>query len=113
MIGSVHEHAGTKSTEFPLFTRESRFTDDSVLTAAVADALANRRGYAETIHDWARAYPHAGYGKAFKAWMRSDEPRPYGSYGNGSAMRAGPVGWAFDNLDEVLAEARRSAEVTP
>lgn len=112
VIGSVHERAGTKTTEFPLFTGRSRFTDDSVLTAAVADALVNRRGYADAILDWARAYPRAGYGGAFRRWMTSCDPQPYGSYGNGSAMRAGPVGWAFDTLDEVLAEARRSAEVT-
>lgn len=112
VIGSVHEHAGTKSTDFPLFAEASRFTDDSVLTVAVADALVSGRGYGEAIREWARAYPHAGYGGAFQRWVRSDDPRPYGSWGNGSAMRAGPVGWAFPSLDEVLAEARRSAEVT-
>lgn len=112
VIGSVHEHSGTKTTEFPLFTPGSRFTDDSVLTAAVADALVNGRGYREAILDWARAYPGAGYGKEFRAWMRSDDPRPYGSFGNGSAMRASPVGWALGSLEEVVDEARRSAEVT-
>ncbi len=112
VIGSVHERAGTKTTDFPLFTPESRFTDDSVLTAAVADVLASDRGYAEAIQEWARAYPHAGYGRAFRRWMWSDDVLPYGSFGNGSAMRASPVGWACNSLEEVLAEARRSAEVT-
>ncbi len=112
VIGSVHEHSGTKTTDFPLFTRQSRFTDDTVLTAAVADALVSGRGYADAILDWARSYPRAGYGTAFKVWMSSDAPRPYGSFGNGSAMRASAIGWAFTSLETVLAEARRSAEVT-
>ncbi len=112
VIGSVHEHAGTKTTDFPLFTPHSRFTDDSVLTVAVADVLASGRGYADAIREWARAYPNAGYGGAFRRWMWSDEALPYGSFGNGSAMRASPVGWACNSLEDVLAEARRSAEVT-
>ena len=112
VIGSVHEHAGTKTTDFPLFTPQSRFTDDSVLTVAVAEVLATGGSYRDSIQRWAQAYPHAGYGGAFRKWMWSAAAEPYGSYGNGSGMRASPVGWASRTLDEVLTEARRSAEVT-
>ena len=112
VIGSVHEHAGTKTTEFELFTRASRFTDDSVLTVAVAEALVSGGTYRDAIQRWARAYPRAGYGGAFRRWIWSEEAGPYGSFGNGSGMRSSPVGWARASLDEVLDEARRSAEVT-
>jgi ADP-ribosylglycohydrolase len=112
VIGSVHEHAGTKTTDFPLFTPASRFTDDSVLTAAVAEVLASGGDYADSLQRWARAYPRAGYGGAFRRWMWSEAAAPYGSFGNGSGMRASPVGWARTSLEEVLDEARRSAEVT-
>ena len=112
VIGSVHEHTRTKTTAFPLFTSGSQFTDDSVLTVAVADALANGRGYAEALRGWARAYPWAGYGGTFRRWMRTDGAGPYGSFGNGSAMRVSPVGWARATVEEVLEEAKRSAEVT-
>ena len=112
VIGSVHEHAGTKTTDFPLFTPSSRFTDDSVLTVAVAEVLATGGSYRDSIQRWAQAYPRAGYGGAFRKWMWSAAAEPYGSYGKGSGMRASPVGWASQTLDEVLAEARRSAEVT-
>lgn len=112
VIGSVHEHAGTKTTDFPLFTPRSRFTDDSVLTVAVAEVLATGGSYRDSIQAWARAYPHAGYGGAFRRWTWSAAAEPYGSFGNGSGMRASPVGWASQTLDDVLAEARRSAEVT-
>ena len=112
VIGSVHEHAGTKTTDFALFTPASRFTDDSVLTVAVAEVLASGGNYTDSIQRWARAYPRAGYGGAFRKWMWSEAARPYGSFGNGSGMRASPVGWARTSLEEVLAEARRSADVT-
>lgn len=112
VIGSVHEHTGTKTTDFPLFTPRSRFTDDTVLTIATADALLADGDYARAYHAWGNRYPRAGYGKAFKGWLRSPDPRPYGSFGNGSAMRVSPIAFAFDTLDEVLREAERSAAVT-
>lgn len=108
----MHEHAGTKTTDFPLFTPQSRVTDDSVLTVAVAEVLSTGGSYRDSLQRWAQAYPHAGYGGAFRRWMWSEAAEPYGSYGNGSGMRASPVGWASQTLDEVLDEARRSAEVT-
>lgn len=112
VIGSVHEHARTKTTEFPLFTERSRFTDDTVLTIATADALLGDGDYGRAYWAWGNRYPRAGYGRAFKGWLRSTDLRPYGSWGNGSAMRVSPVAFAFDTVEEVLSEAERSAAVT-
>jgi len=112
VIGSVHEHAGTKSADFPLFTPRSTFTDDTVLTAAVASALLDGTDYAAALRDFGRRYPQAGYGGLFRTWLLSESPGPYGSFGNGSAMRASPVGFAMGSVEEVLAEAARSAAVT-
>ena len=112
LIGSVHEHARTKTKDFPLFTAKSRFTDDSVLTAAVADCLLHGRDYVDALHDYFHAYPDAGYGGTFWLWATSRRRTPYQSWGNGSAMRVSPVAYARGTLEGVLAEARRSAEVT-
>lgn len=112
IVGSVYEHHPIKTKDFPLFQPRSRFTDDSVLTVAVADALLGGRSYRDAVLAWGRRYPDAGYGSAFIRWLQADEPMPYQSWGNGSAMRAGPVGWAFDDEDEVLRQAKLSAEIT-
>jgi ADP-ribosylglycohydrolase len=112
VIGSVHEGAGTKTKDFPLFTPESRFTDDTVLTIAVADCLLHRRDYVDALHDYFHAYPLAGFGGAFILWAGHRQREPYNSWGNGSAMRVSPVAYVRTTLEEVLEEARRSAEVT-
>ena len=112
IIGSVHEGSEPQPKAFPLFVRRSQFTDDSVLTIAVASAIQRRVDYAEALRRWGRQYPNAGYGGLFRVWLFADRPRPYNSYGNGSAMRVSAIGWAFDDLDTVLAEARNSAQVT-
>jgi ADP-ribosylglycohydrolase len=112
VIGSVHEHGFTKSTSFPLFDQYSRFSDDTVLTVATAYAILSGTPYEVAYRDFGRRYPHAGYGGSFRRWLFADEPRPYGSWGNGSAMRVAPVGLAFDSVDDVLREAERSAAVT-
>jgi ADP-ribosylglycohydrolase len=112
VIGSVHEFIGTKTTNFPLFDRESRFTDDTVLAVAVADCLLNGLDYVDTFHRYAAEYPHAGYGLRFLGWVRSGAREPYNSWGNGSAMRVPAVAYAFDSMTDVLAEAARSAAVT-
>ena len=112
IIGSVHEYAGTKTTEFELFHPHCTFTDDTVLAVAVADCLLHGSDYVEKFHEYFRAYPDAGYGFRFFQWASSGNKQPYNSWGNGSAMRVPAVGYAFDSLDEVLAEAKRSAEVT-
>lgn len=112
MIGSRHEWKACTDPQFVLFSRHSKFTDDSVLTVAVADAVLNRRGYGEAIVNYARRYPEAGYGGYFRRWLKEDGVEPYNSFGNGSAMRVSSVGWAFNSLEEVLLEAERSAAVT-
>ncbi len=112
IIGSVYEFHNHRSVDFPLFTSSSTFTDDSVLTFATAAVLLGKGDYAAAYQDFARRYPNRGYGGNFYRWIYTDDPKPYNSFGNGSAMRVSPVGFAFDSLEETLAEARRSAEVT-
>jgi ADP-ribosylglycohydrolase len=112
VIGSVHEHALTKSTDFPLFDPRCRFTDDTVLTIATAYAILTGASYEAAYRDFGRQHPHAGYGGSFYDWLVAEEPRPYGSWGNGSAMRVTPIGLAFGNVDDVLREAECSAAVT-
>jgi ADP-ribosylglycohydrolase len=112
MIGSMWEAAGEKRYEFPLFTEHSRFTDDTVMTVAVAQAILGDRDYAKAMRALGRRHPLVGFGGHFLDWLLHEELGPYGSYGNGAAMRASPVGHAAGTLEEALAEARRSAEVT-
>ena len=114
IIGSAHEWKSVKYVDFPLFHPDARFTDDTVLTVATAHAIL--RGappdYASSYLEFGRRYPHAGYGDSFRKWLNASDPQPYGSWGNGSAMRVSPVGWAFDTVEDVLREAERSASVT-
>ena len=122
MIGAPYEFdRGNKTKEFPLFCEESHFTDDSVMTIAVAEALLDsqfredgeiREALVQSIRKWGRKYPHAGYGGRFRHWLQADDPQPYGSYGNGSAMRVSAAGWLFDTLEETRHMARLTAEVT-
>ena len=112
MIGSVHESAHIKRTHFQLFQKNSRFTDDTVMTIAVADALLHREDYGTCFKKWGHKYPDRGYGGLFRRWLQSDSMAPYNSFGNGSAMRVSSVGFAFNKLNEVLQEAKRTAEVT-
>jgi ADP-ribosylglycohydrolase len=112
IIGSLHEYSATKRKNFVLFEPGSRFTDDSVLTVAVADSLLRGAPYLDKLHEYFRAYPGAGYGSSFHDWAREGRREPYNSWGNGSAMRVSPVGFARESLEEVLAEAARSAEPT-
>lgn len=112
VIGSVHEGTPAKGKDFPLFVPASRFTDDTVMTIAVASALRNRTGLATALRAWGRRYPQAGYGGWFCDWLFRDDAGPYNSYGNGSAMRVSAIGWAFNDLDEVVRKATDSAAVT-
>jgi ADP-ribosylglycohydrolase len=105
IVGSIYEWNNIKTTDFPLFQDHCRFTDDSVLTVALAEAILTRQAYAEVMKRYYRNYPDAGYGGNFRRWAESDSTEPYNSWGNGSAMRVSPVGWAFDTLDEVLKKA--------
>ena len=121
IIGSPYEFdRGSKRKGFPLFSRESAFTDDTVMTAAVAEAFLDKPGDAagirtrlvERMQHWGKAYPHAGYGLRFLRWLEDTDPQPYNSFGNGSAMRVSPVAWLYDDLETVRKMARLSAEVT-
>ena len=112
IIGSVYEGSPINTKDFPLYSPRSTFTDDTVLTVAVAEAILERKSYQKSILKWVRKYPSAGYGGTFIQWLHTDDPRPYNSWGNGSAMRVSPVGWAFDTRDEVLTEAKKTAEIT-
>ncbi len=112
IIGSVHEYASSKTKEFPLFDSDCHFTDDTVLTVAVAESLMKDRGYIDQYHEYFHAYPRAGFGTMFTFWAGKRSREPYDSWGNGSAMRVSPVAYAFATLEEVLAEAKRSAEPT-
>jgi ADP-ribosylglycohydrolase len=112
IIGSVYEHLPIKTKDFPLFQPRCRFTDDTVLTVAVADAILSGRPYLDSVREIGGRYPGAGYGGAFFRWLHSNDPRPYNSWGNGSAMRVSPVGFAFSSEDEVLAHATLTAEIS-
>lgn len=112
IAGSVYEARPMKSKAFDFFAPESRFTDDSVLTAAVADAILHQGDYADCFHRYFHRYPDAGFGGSFFQWARLRSRQPYYSFGNGSAMRVSPVGFAFDTLDEVLSQAKKTAAVT-
>ena len=123
MIGAPYEFdRGTKTKVFELFTRETHITDDSIMTTAVADALLGLPADADDIkvkeavifamQSWGDMYPDAGYGNMFCSWLRAEDPEPYGSYGNGAAMRVSPAGWLYDSLEETRRYARLTAEVT-
>ncbi len=122
MIGAPYEFdRSPKTKEFPLFSDESHFTDDTVMTIAVAEALldnyrqgddAFRQALVDSMQKWGRKYPHAGYGGRFSRWLGAKDPRPYGSYGNGSAMRVSSAGWLYETLSETQRIAHLTAEVT-
>ena len=123
IIGSRFEFdRGRKSKEFELFTKECEFTDDTVMTIAVAEALLDsgkdageatiKTNLIKSMKKWGQKYPNSGYGARFIDWVLSDNPQPYGSYGNSSGMRVSPVGWLFDTLERTREVARWTAEVT-
>ena len=115
IVGSRWEFNPTNDYHFELFSDENGFTDDTICTIAVADAiLHDSADYGRYIHEWCRNYPNpkGAYGGRFSGWIRSDNPQPYGSYGNGSAMRVSPVAWAFHSMDNALKAAKQTAECT-
>ena len=122
MIGAPYEFdRGGKTKDFPLFTEKSSYTDDTIMTVAVAEALLEVQNGVQTetrdllvrsLRKWGRKYPHAGYGVRFSRWLRSSDPQPYGSYGNGAAMRVSAAGWLYGTLAMTRRMARRTAEVT-
>lgn len=125
IIGSPYEFdQGEKKKEFPLFSSASRYTDDTIMTVAVAEALlyalqtkisdsdAIKKCIVSSMQHWGRKYSRAGYGHKFRQWLHSDTPTPYGSYGNGSAMRVSSVGWLYDTIEKTREIAKLTAEVT-
>ncbi len=121
IIGSPYEFdMGSKTKDFPLFSKRSAFTDDSVMTLAVAEAFLGtpdddeiiRKRLVKSMQKYGARYPHAGYGLRFSDWLDSEAPMPYNSWGNGSAMRVSAVAWLYNDLETVRHMARLSAEVT-
>ena len=123
IIGSPFEFdRGDKTKEFDLFTKGCDFTDDSVMTIAVGEALLAvgpeatvqeiEEAVVTNMQDWGKRYPYAGYGGRFRYWLRKRNPKPYGSYGNGSAMRVSAAGWLYDSLERTREVARATANVT-
>lgn len=111
VIGSIYEYRHIKTTDFDLFLDYSTFTDDTILTVANADWLLTGDSLLGIMQDYGNRYPNS-YGAWFQSWLREYDPQPYNSWGNGSAMRVSPVGWAFETLEDTLDAAKRSAEVT-
>lgn len=112
VIGSVYEFASFKEYDFPLFSENSTYTDDTVLTIAVADAFINKLDIPQTLKDYALRYPDRGYGGSFHRWVHSDSLSPYNSWGNGSAMRTSAIGFLMNNETDLLAFARDYAAAT-
>ena len=114
IAGSDYEFNNTLDYNFPLFNADSDFTDDTICTVAVADAICKGMDYQTAMRQWCRRYPHpkGEYGSYFFNWVMRPDPYPYNSFGNGSAMRVSPIAWLFDSENEVREEARRSAEIT-
>ena len=116
IIGSVYERKNIKTKDFHLFAHNAHFTDDTVLTVALADSILTGTPYAENLRRFYHWYPRAGYGGSFHRWANDPDAGPYNSWGNGAAMRISPVGYAFDDLETVLEKAREFTEaptITP
>ena len=105
IVGSRFEFGAAPQKDFKLFTDECSYTDDTICTVAIADAVLNHRGYKESLLDWCGRYPDpmGAYGSMFYEWLHADDPQPMNSFGNGSAMRVSPIGWLFNEWEEVIA----------
>lgn len=114
IAGSQYEFANTSDYNFTLFSEYSDYTDDTICTTAVADAIMNHKDYQTTMRQWCRKYPHpmGEYGSYFLNWIMRPDPYPYNSFGNGSAMRVSPVAWLFNNEEQIRTEAEASAAIT-
>ena len=114
IAGSQFEFNPTNRYHFELFTKECGFTDDTICTVAVADAIMNDRDLGECVHEWCRRYPYpmGGYGGSFARWVHSDNPVPYNSFGNGAAMRVSSVAWFADSRETVLELAEKTASIS-
>jgi ADP-ribosylglycohydrolase len=112
IVGSIYEYNSIKTTQFPLFSEKCFFTDDTVLTVALADSLLTGKHYRELLKEYYQRYPDAGFGCRFIEWAKSEDSRPYGSWGNGAAMRISPIGWICTSIDEVLIKAEQYTAIT-
>ncbi len=112
IIGSVYEWNNTNDYNFPLFQNKSHFTDDTVLTVAVAEWILTGKNLSSLLKSYTNNYPRRGYGSNFLKWAQSESFKPYNSWGNGSAMRVSPIGFSCNSLEEVMEKAKQSAEVT-
>ena len=112
IVGSIYEHDNIKTKDFPLFAKRATFTDDTVCTVAIADCLLSAGDFADHLRTWVHRYPQAGYGGMFLRWAFTDGMGPYGSWGNGSAMRVSPVAYAAVEIEAAMLLAERSAIVT-
>ena len=114
IVGSRFEFNNTDNFDFKLFTKNCACTDDTICTIAIADAAMKHEPYGKALHRWCREYPNpmGSYGCSFAGWIASNNPRPYNSFGNGSAMRVAAIGWLFDTLEQVEEEAMLSAMPT-
>jgi ADP-ribosylglycohydrolase len=112
IIGSTYERHSIKTKRFRLFPKYCTYTDDTVLSIAIAKSILDNEPYIDNVIDFGIRYYGAGYGLLFKKWLKSIKHEPYNSWGNGSAMRVSAIGFAFDTEEEVLAEAKKSAEIT-
>lgn len=112
IAGSRFEFRNTFDYNFELFHKDCSFTDDTICTIAIADAILKEIPYKDSILYWCRKYPHpmGAYGASFSRWLASSDPQPYDSFGNGAAMRVSPIGWAFSSDSEIFSEAKKSAE---
>jgi len=109
IAGSIYEHDNTPSKDCILFTKDSRYTDDTILMIATYQAIMSGEEYWKSYRKYGRMYPDAGYGGYFQLWLKAEHPYAYGSWGNGAAVRSIPIGFVFNDIETVLKEARSSA----
>ena len=114
IIGSRFEFSEPPKPGFKLFTPECSYTDDTICTIAIADAIMNGKSYRDALLEWCRRYPHpmGSYGGKFYEWINSDNPQPYNSFGNGSAMRVSPVAYYAKDIEECKKLSREVTEIT-
>lgn len=114
IVGSRFESNNIHTKDFELFTKECSFTDDTICTVAIADAIFNKSSYKDSLIKWCLKYPNpkGSYGLSFERWFKGNDHKPYNSYGNGAAMRVSQIGYYFNSLNDVLEEAKKSAECT-
>ena len=112
IAGSIYEWNPIKTKDFPLLPEKCFFTDDTVLTAAIAESIVTNNSYLESVRTIGARYPNSGYGGSFRDWLYSPVTEPYNSWGNGSAMRVSPVGFAFNTTEDVLREAKNTSIIT-